>query len=1256
MSIKLKDKVPLAKIDEFTAWTEIFDAQARAKEIKDEARLTDEFLSNAGLQEVLKIKQIVAPKTISSMKWDDIKAAIKNFLEPKKKLLIAERTIFMQMKQESETIGEFAARLREQAVKCEFESFKDPTANPSEELTKMRLIAGIRDPHVCNKILEKELAIKMTTDQIIDFAMQLNHVKDFVSMSGAYETTPQSPALNQNINATTKVEDDVHMSNATSTGHKYKKCYRCGSQWHDRLRDCKALQANCKKCGVRGHFAIVCRNTRKSANFLDDTPEDHIFHLHSTKADHCFVKVNDKWIEMEKDTGASSSLISEKMWNDLGRPALKKPRSKMITYDGHEMRQMGNFECVVESELHKFSVISLSVIKCDRKFGLAGRDLLSQNIFKVSEESRNKYAELTGIKGALATITLKPDATPIELPARELPLPMKIRVKQELGKMEAAGIIEKVESSEWASPIVVAVKPGRQNVRICGDYSAVNKLIQNQTYLSPSIETAFAKMSSKKIFCKLDLSDAYYQIRLEEKSKDITTINTPFGRYRFNRLPYGIKISPAVFQREMETLVGEHPNIIIFQDDILIGAEEQEELSRLRHEVLRKLNEAEVVFNESKSIMETREVSFLGHILNEDGIRPDDTLIDKIKTIALPTNRKELEKFLGLTQFYGRLIPNFAEMCKPLSDLRSPSVKFEISGKAAMAFEEIKTALSSKPCIKPYDLHSHVILRVDASEHSLGGVLIQNEHPVMFMSRKLTTAESHYSNIEREALAIIWAVERSKKLLLGRKFTIHTDHQPLKFIFQPIKGLSKSISARLARWALRLSAYDFDIEYVAGRHMKDADALSRLEFSTPSEQNCHTETIFESDFQPELVTLEEVRHLTDLCSLSKRLKKRISTGKWGQVSQSERPFKSVATSLSVEDGLIIRGSCIVAPPLLRQRIIQLAHDPIHCSTENSLALISKEFWWPGMTKDVSEYVSKCNVCLQHRPCFKKTIDVWPKENQPWSRVHMDHCVVDGAGLILILSDAYSGWPEAIVVPDRTTETTMKVLRAVFARNGIPVTLVSDNAPEFKAEKFTSWLRQIGCKPMNSPPYSPPSNGQAERLVRTLKDALKAWNHAIPFQHFLQKVLLTLRTAKPSGGRPNSPDIMMWNRRLRHPLTMRERVGEAIWLRNHTDSEPKKATFISQQGQNTALVLVENQGMRLAHRNQWTDRGEPDSEDVEVDCKQCLQPETLASEGEASDCRMESHPTTRGEAPVACQSDGQEKRYNLRSVPRVNYKV
>ena len=207
-------------------------------------------------------------------------------------------------------------------------------------------------------------------------------------------------------------------------------------------------------------------------------------------------------------------------------------------------------------------------------------------------------------------------------------------------------------------------------------------------------------------------------------------------------------------------------------------------------------------------------------------------------------------------------------------------------------------------------------------------------------------------------------------------------------------------------------------------------------------------------------------------------------------------------------------------------------------------------------------------------------------------MHMDHGEIKGGGLLLILSDPYSGWPEAIQVTSRTTSVVMKVLRAVFARNGVPKTLVCDNAAEFKAEELKNWLSRIGCKMVYTPPYFPQSNGQAERTVRTLKDACVTYDNSIPFHDFLHKLLLTLRTARPSGDRPFSPDVMMYGRRLRHPLTMVETVGEPLWLRDRKDAELSKVSFLMQQGSNTAIVKVEESNrLRLAHVNQLSPRKE-----------------------------------------------------------------
>ena len=322
MSIKIKDAVPLDNTDGFITWTEIFEAQARSRQITDDKMLTDAFLSNAGLKELMEVKQLVAPKKTTDLGWNEIKTAIKNFLEPTTRLLIAERTTFMRMRQQntSESIAEFAARLREQAVKCEFGKFKEGTANPAEELTRMRLIAGICGDETRNKILEKELTAEMTTEQIVEFTMQLSLVKSFVSSSGRTENSA-GELPDANINAVAKNEDrhceamcnSVNVNRVLTSnapGHqRVRTCYSCGSSWHARLQDCRDLNTNCRKCGVKGNFAKVCRNKEKMTNFFDASvqDEDIFFCGPPSKTDHCFINIDGHKMEMEKDTGASCS-------------------------------------------------------------------------------------------------------------------------------------------------------------------------------------------------------------------------------------------------------------------------------------------------------------------------------------------------------------------------------------------------------------------------------------------------------------------------------------------------------------------------------------------------------------------------------------------------------------------------------------------------------------------------------------------------------------------------------------------------------------------------------------------------------------------------------------------------------------------------------------------------------------------------------------------------------------------------------------
>ena len=432
------------------------------------------------------------------------------------------------------------------------------------------------------------------------------------------------------------------------------------------------------------------------------------------------------------------------------------------------------------------------------------------------------------------------------------------------------------------------------------------------------------------------------------------------------------------------------------------------------------------------------------------------------------------------------MIPDYAAKTHCINELRQKDKDFNWSS------QNLVDELTSEPAVQPYSLNREATLSTDASEKTIRAVLTQEGHPVIYVSRNLTTAQTKYSNIECEALAVVFAVTRLRQFLLGRSFTIEMDHKPLQYIFNTSEKISKVASARLACWAITLMAYDFIIKHVPGIDNVHADAMSRLQFKSDSDDFvCH---VSHPTLEKSVIDVSLLRKEMKSDSFLIRLVDQIRYGNWSNCSKREQQFSRNAQALTIEDDLVYNGSRLYIPEAFRKNVIEKHHET-HPGMTALKCLVKYEAWWPGMNNDNEQFVMKCHTCASNRPRMTDNKDKW-EQSKPWERIHIDWLYKPEYGEILIIADAGSRWIEAFSCPDRSTPSVIKCLRTVFSRFGVPFTQISDNAKEFVCNDLKDWLSTQGCKKVDTPLYSPRSNVLAERAVQTLKKSLNFYNKSL----------------------------------------------------------------------------------------------------------------------------------------------------------------
>lgn len=1143
--------------EQWSSYTERFDYFVLANKIKDDV-IVPTFLSLIGAKTFNLLRSLVQPEKPGSKSYADIVTILKDHYSPKP-LIIAERFRFHKRNQEEgESVAQFVAVLKQLSEHCDFGTSLSDTIRD-------RLVCGLRSEAIQKRLLTEAT---LTLDKAIKIS---------TSMEMAAREAQQ-------LSVTSQVHKVTMESNKTTTS---QMCYRCGKRGHQ-ASECWCKDFDCRNCGKKGHIERACRNKKpnrpynekKKTNFQrnqkkhvnkmeqeqeqSDSESDngtvHVLSVIENEEDGYWVTplLENKPVRMQVDTGTRVSMVSEAVYKEkLKHLALRDTKLKLKTYTGESVPVLGAVNVKVEHNKQK-EVLPLYIIAGNRP-ALLGRRWLQkikldwQGVFMVMDretgplqEILKKHpkvfdGELGSMKDITVKLTVKPDSTPKCLKARPVPYAIRPKVEAELDRLVKSGVLEPVSTSEWATPIVPVMKKDGAP-RICGDFKVtVNPVLTTEKYPLPLIDDLFSCLAGGQKFSKIDLSQAYLQMHVDRESQELLTIVTHKGLYRYQRLPFGITSAPALFQRAMDQILSGLSGVQCYLDDLLItGPDEQSHLRNLEA-TLQRLEDYGLKVRKDKCEFFKPSVEYLGHVIDSTGLHKAPSKVKAIVEAPSPTNVSQLRSFLGLLTYYARFVPNLANMLKPLHALLNKTTTWKWTEKCETAFKDVKTALAQSEALAHFDPKLPLQLACDASPYGVGAVVSHimpsgEERPIAFASRTLSKAESNYAQIEREALSIVFGVKKFHQYLFGRKFTLLTDHRPLTSIFGPHTGIPSLAASRMQRWALLLSAHQYEIKYRKSDQHQNADGLSRLPLPVTLSEPTTGEIFYFKEVTAAPVTAAHVKKHTRTDPVLSEVMDIISRGRGGVMSPSLKPYLVRRDELSLQSGCLLWGYRVIIPPPLREKVLTELHTG-HCGMVRMKEIARSYFWWPGLDAAIEEKAGSCSECqkLRNLPQLAP-LHPWDWPEEPWQRVHIDFAGPLENHMFLVVVDAHSKWPEVAVMKSTSSERTIEELRSIFSRFGLPQQLVSDNGPQLVSEEFKKFMEENGIQHIKSAPYHPATNGLAERFVQTMKQALKSSNSSQSLNRRLSAFLLSYRNT-PHATTKMSPASSMFKRQLRTRLDL-----------------------------------------------------------------------------------------------------------------------
>ena len=1083
-----------------------------------------------------------------NVKWPEFIKSMTDYYKPTENQTLKHFHFRTITQQHDETFSRFCNRVEAEAKHCHFKCTSDECTAESTAV-RDQIIIGTTDNNIRDEALKKSWDLKLLR-------------QEGMKMESAARSGAQIACENQNnVNKLGKYSYSNMKGPNKQQPEKRKNqitCYNCGSKVSGPIvkhkdESCPAKSHKCKKCQKIGHYESVCKSkpvkqiTEDNAA-ADDNLEEEAYNINlfrikmtkdcakpqlkATKSDfNVQVVINNHLDRVVADTGARISVCGTtqaRKWGLLDK--LSPSKVKVKPYKSEPIQVYGEARCSVtfgstsvpvvwhvlsgnsEAILSGNAALQLGIIKFTDSADTFQPILMiksnKDNLQTILSEYPQNFSGLGKLHNYKVTLHCDTDVKPVNVPAHSFPYHLQERAQKAIDDMIKQDVIEEHpldQPAPWVSNSVLSPKEDG-SVRVTMDARNVNKAIQSSNFPIPNHEDIKAKLSGAKIFSKMDLKSAFWQIELDEKSRYLTVFHANGRLYRYKRLTMGLSSSQGELNVALRPVFAHIENVHVIHDDLVVATVTNDEHEEAIRHVMEALSKAGLTLNPPKCFFGKKEISFWGMIFGEDGVKPDPAKVEALEHITAPESKEELISFLCMMQSNSDFIPNFAKKSAPLRELTKARQHFKWKDKHQHCFDDLIQSFKQDALLRYFDMTKPIYIFTDAHVSGLGAMLgqgesIANVKPIAFASRATNPAERNYPQLDLEAMGLDFGLRRFRKYVVGTQEPVNliTDHKPLCSIFN---GKRKG-SIRTEKIKMRHQDVRFQVLYQKGK-LNQTDFVSRrgkplkeIPLDEQNELNDLNNLLYMLHTTPVMdqISISAISTETQSDPVLSKLVKIIKDGQtWipKDANTELKKFQQILPELTLTaNQIILKAERIVLPKNLQTLAIELAHRGSHPGQSGIERRLRSHFFFHEMQTKVEAFVRSCASCQSFTD--KKTSEPLQHHQVPagcWETVAVDlFGPMPSRKHVVVVQDIASRFPAAKLVSSTSSKQVLPALGEIYNYYGNPKCQLSDNGPPFNSQEMEKFASERDITLKKTPPLHPQAN-PVETFMKPLGKTMK----------------------------------------------------------------------------------------------------------------------------------------------------------------------